>query len=870
MFSRMLLRTKFLLSMGLALLVAVGVGLVSYGSARRLAADLDEVASLRFPAAQAIARAVKAQTMVARHMNALLLPKGDAALRKEEHDGLDKARAELGKALADVEALPRSGEVEQALQAARTSQQAWDDSSARFLAAIADRDKDAASGSVRWSVEEASWKAYLATRTTLLPALSSLEAANDAIAREVDRARERGRQAAARGLATIAVAVLVAAVLTAVLALLFYRSIRRATGTVVGESRKVSEALASGRLDLRGDPALVSPELQGIVLDLNHAVDQVVVAFRGAHGFVRDLSRGELPRAPTELHQGEYEALRQDMLAVVASMERQAREVDQLLAAATRGDLRSRVDPAQHQGRDRRLVEQINALLDSVVSPLELAARYVDEIAHGILPPPIGEAWAGDFATLRGNLNGCIASLDGLVRAVRELGQAHQTGDVEARIDEAGFQGVYRELSAGVNGAVTIHVESMGKVLETLASYASGDFSVTCPRFPGKLGTTHERLDTLRANLRLVATAIQDLSAAAQGGRLSVRADAARLNGDWALLARGLNDMLDALLAPVDEASRTLRRLAARDLRARVESAYQGDHAALREAVNQTAESLEQALEQVAAASDQVSSAASQIASSSQSVATGASEQAGSLQEINGSLDAVSAITRGASEHATQANGLARQAGGAARDGVAAVDLMQGAMARIRSSAEGTAQIIRDINDIAFQTNLLALNAAVEAARAGDAGRGFAVVAEEVRSLARRSKEAAAKTESLIRESVRQTEAGESTSRNVAGKLGDIVGSVEKVASIVAEIAASAGDQASGIERVQRAVSSMDRVTQQNAASAEQSSSAAAELSSQAGTLSRMLSTFQLAGEAAGGSAPPEREPPSPGTLARA
>jgi len=868
MFSGLLLRTKFLVAMGLALLVAIAVGLVSYGSARRLAADLDEVAASRFPAAQAIGRAVKAQTTMARHMNALLLPKGDAALRREEHAGLERAREELRKALAALEALPRSAEVDQALEAAKAARQAWEERSAQYLAAIADRDKDAESGSVRWSVEEACWKAYLAARSALPPALGSLEAASEAVARDVDRARERGRSAAARGLATIAAAMLVAVVMTAVLALLFYRSIRLATAGVADESRRVSEALASGRLDLRGDPDRVSPELQEIVVGMNRAVDQVVVAFRGAQAFVRDLSRGEVPRAPAELHQGEYEVLRQDMGAVVASMERQAREVDQLLAAATRGDLRTRVDPAHHSGRDRRLVEQINALLDSVVSPLEVAARYVDDIARGVLPPPIAEEWPGDFGPLRTNLNGCIGALRGLVGAVQRLGQAQLAGDVEARVDESGFQGVYRELSTGVNGAVAIHVDSMRRVLEVLASYSSGDFSVTCPRFPGKLGATHERLDLLRANLQAVATSIQELSVAAQGGRLSTRADAARLQGDWARLARGLNDMLDALLAPVDDAARTLRLLADRDLRARVESAYRGDHAALREAVNRTAHSLEQALEQVAAASAQVSSAAAQIASSSQSVASGASEQAGSLQEITSSLSAVSAITRGASENATQASGLARQAGGAARDGVAAVDQMQGAMARIRSSAEGTSQIIRDINDIAFQTNLLALNAAVEAARAGDAGRGFAVVAGEVRSLALRSKEAAAKTEALIRESVRQAEAGESTSRNVAGKLGDIVGSVEKVATIVADIATSAAEQASGIERVQLAVSAMDRVTQQNAASAEQSSSVAAELSSQAGQLGAMLATFRLAGAAAADG--PAREERGSGALGAA
>jgi methyl-accepting chemotaxis protein len=101
---------------------------------------------------------------------------------------------------------------------------------------------------------------------------------------------------------------------------------------------------------------------------------------------------------------------------------------------------------------------------------------------------------------------------------------------------------------------------------------------------------------------------------------------------------------------------------------------------------------------------------------------------------------------------AGRADAMARAARTAATGGAQAMEAMAGAMSRIRTFAESTSQIIKDINEIAFQTNLLALDAAVEAARAGDAGRGFAVVAEEVRSLALRSKDAAQRSEALIRQ----------------------------------------------------------------------------------------------------------------------
>ncbi len=167
-------------------------------------------------------------------------------------------------------------------------------------------------------------------------------------------------------------------------------------------------------------------------------------------------------------------------------------------------------------------------------------------------------------------------------------------------------------------------------------------------------------------------------------------------------------------------------------------------------------------------------------------------------------------------------------------------------MGKIRQSSEGTAQIIRDVTDIAFQTNLLALNAAVEAARAGEAGRGFAVVAEEVRSLALRSKEAAQKTEELIHESVRQAGAGDQAAAQVSTRLTEIVKGVSKVTDIVAEIAATARSRATGSRRSSRRWTRWTGSPSRTPPRAEESSTAASELSGQAEELAAMVGAFRL------------------------
>jgi hypothetical protein len=167
-------------------------------------------------------------------------------------------------------------------------------------------------------------------------------------------------------------------------------------------------------------------------------------------------------------------------------------------------------------------------------------------------------------------------------------------------------------------------------------------------------------------------------------------------------------------------------------------------------------------------------------------------------------------------------------------------------MAEINAASAKISDIISTIDEIAFQTNLLAVNAAVEAARAGDEGRGFAVVASEVRSLAQRSAVAAKEIKVLIQDSLRKVEAGSGLVNRSGETLQGIVGSVKRVTDIVGEIAAASGEQSTGIEQVNTAMTQMDQVTQSNSAQTEELSATAQSLSEQSAHLMELVSTFTL------------------------
>jgi methyl-accepting chemotaxis protein len=340
-----------------------------------------------------------------------------------------------------------------------------------------------------------------------------------------------------------------------------------------------------------------------------------------------------------------------------------------------------------------------------------------------------------------------------------------------------------------------------------------------------------------------------DVSRGARAGRTSLLATVAALAVAVVLCALATWWCARLIVGPLRRAVAVLQAVARGDFTQTlvVESRDEVGQAA--GAVNEAVAAMHTALREVSAAAEQAAGASREVSSASTQLSGTVQSQASSLEETAASLEEITGTVKQSADAVRQANQFAVASRQAAERGGQVVADAVAAMGDINRASRRIADIITTIDEIAFQTNLLALNAAVEAARAGEQGRGFAVVAAEVRNLAQRSAGAAREIKGLIEDSVAKVDAGSTLVHRSGETLTEIVSSVKRVTDIIAEIAAAAQEQSTGIDQVNRAVTQMDQVTQANATQTDQLASTARALAGQAEQLHALVGRFRLDAE---------------------
>ncbi len=380
----------------------------------------------------------------------------------------------------------------------------------------------------------------------------------------------------------------------------------------------------------------------------------------------------------------------------------------------------------------------------------------------------------------------------------------------------------------------------------------------------------NKEVDTLKELLEEADLLIK----ANEEGNLSYRGNAEKFKGEWGKLISGINSILDAISAPINEAAKVLLVMAEGNLAVEVKGNYKGDHQLIKKYINSVNKSLSIALRKVSEGSFATSDAAHQISLNINQMAAGADEQRRQSSEIITAVEQMTKTILDTSENANSASIAAKDAGNVAIEGGKVVEETIKGMYRISEVVKKSAtttkelgkgsdqigEIIQVINDIADQTNLLALNAAIEAARAGEQGRGFAVVADEVRKLAERTTKATKEIADMIKkiqkdtgeavtsmeQGTKEVEKGILLADKAGKSLKEIIEGSNKVLDIVSQVAAASEEQSMASKQISVNIESIASVTNQNAEGIRQVESASEDLKRLTENLQSMIAQFKI------------------------
>ncbi len=624
----------------------------------------------------------------------------------------------------------------------------------------------------------------------------------------------------------------------------------------IAEMNRMAKEHAVGEIDAIIPVEQLEGDYKTMAQRVNAMVSGHIAVKRKAMACVAEFAKGNF-EAPLEKFPGKkafindtIEKLRGNLQSFIAEMSRMSREHEA-------GDIDVSIPVQKFEGDYRVMAQGVNEMVAGHIQVKKKAMACIAEFGKGNIEAPL-EKFPGKKAFINDTIEKLRGNLKSLIEEMNRMSREHDLGDIDVVIPAEKFEGAYRTMAQGVNGMVGGHIQVKKKAMACIAEFGKGNFEAPLEKFPGKKAFINDTIEEVRSRLKLLVGDVETLIAAAGEGKLAHRADARRHAGDYARIVDGINRTLDAVIAPVMEASGVLGKISAGDLTVRVQGNYSGDHARIKNDVNKMAADLQenfrvigQNAQSLSASAEELSTIGNQMASNAEETATQANVVSAASEQVSHN---VSTVASGGEQMQSSIREIAKNANEAARVAKSAVHVAESTNKTVGKLGESSVEIgnvIKVITSIAQQTNLLALNATIEAARAGEAGKGFAVVANEVKELAKQTAKA---TEDISRK-IEAIQGDTKASVQAIGEIGSIITQINDISNSIAtaveeqtvttnEINRSMSEASKGVGDITKNITGVAVAARDTTVGANNSQKAAQDLSAMASQLQTLVGRF--------------------------
>src|SRR5471030_3334411 len=355
-------------------------------------------------------------------------------------------------------------------------------------------------------------------------------------------------------------------------------NVAAALQNLVTDANLLVNAALEGKLATRADASKHQGEYRKIVEGVNRTLDAVIGPLNVSAEYVDRISKGDIPPRITDTYKGDFNEIKNNLNVCIDSVSRMVNDGLSLTKAMLEGKLAVRSDATKHEGDFRKVIEGFNLALDNVIKPLNVSAEYVDRISKGDIPPRITDAYNGDFNEIKNNLNVCIDAVSRVVTDGVALTQSMLEGKLAARADATKHQGDFKKLIEGFNLTLDNVIRPLNVSAEYVDRISKSDIP---PRITDTYtGDFNEIKNNLNVCIDSVSRMVNDglsLTKAMLEGKLAVRSDATKHEGDFRKVIEGFNLALDNVIKPLNISAEYVDRISKGDIPPRITDTYTGD-----------------------------------------------------------------------------------------------------------------------------------------------------------------------------------------------------------------------------------------------------------------------------------------------------